>query len=267
MVILIFIFPIQSVLLISGVLSEYEVPKAHLRILKPKGFTVSIPHEDGVELFAFHGNLNKPLDNLEAGRYSKDILKHSGGKWVFEDRQTELKKGDVIYYWLFVIRNHLGYRSDLQEFHINDDEDITSKSPESSRESNFYASFGQQFHLDNENESGYKIALKVSNIAMELYEEVKKLREINDILKTIIGRDEINSKTLRFEGILPGFDDAVYNAQIIMKDKLGITVRVLNATRNTDKSITFLVPSLNEKIYVIRTAKTALNGSKIKLTY
>lgn len=264
---LILIFLIQNVLILSGVLSDYEVPTANLKILQPKGFRVSIPDEDGVQLFAFHANLNKPLDNLEAGRFSKDIMRPRGGRWIFEDKQTKLKKGDVIYYWLFVIKNHLGYRSELQEFHIKDDDDITTKSPEGSQESNFHASLGQQFHLDNESQSGNNLALKVSNIAVELYEEVKKLREMNAILKEIVGKDEMNSKTLRFEGILPGFDDAVYNAQIIMKEKLRLTIPVLNATRNADRSITFSVPSLDDKIFVIRTAKKALEGSKIKLTY
>lgn len=98
---------------------QYEVPEPTIEVLKPKGFKVSIPDEDGITLFAFHGNVNRQMDNLEAGDMSKDILKKYKGKWTFFERKLKLKKGDTVYFWLFVIKDGLGYRLDDASFVYN----------------------------------------------------------------------------------------------------------------------------------------------------
>ncbi|KAJ8970984.1 hypothetical protein NQ314_000945 [Rhamnusium bicolor] len=91
---------------------DYTVPEPTIEVFTPKGFQISIPHEEGINLFAFHGNINVPMEGLDAGQFSRDILKRRGDRWVFEDKRSKLKKGDVIYYWLFVIKDSLGYRYD-----------------------------------------------------------------------------------------------------------------------------------------------------------
>lgn len=91
---------------------EYEVPQPSIEVSKPKGFRVSIPDEEGIQLFAFHGAINRELDGLEAGDMSKDVLKKRNGRWTFHERKLKLKKGDTLYYWLFVIKDGLGYRLD-----------------------------------------------------------------------------------------------------------------------------------------------------------
>lgn len=106
---------IHTNLLALYVPRDYQVPEPTFEVFS-SGFRVSVPHEEGVELFAFHGNINRPMEGLEAGQFSKDILKVKDDRWVFEDKRTKLKKGDVIYYWLFVIREGLGYRYDDGEF-------------------------------------------------------------------------------------------------------------------------------------------------------
>ncbi|PSN48531.1 hypothetical protein C0J52_05927 [Blattella germanica] len=84
--------------------SGYEVPDAKLEKLHPKGLRVSIPDEPGVELFAFHGKVNSPLNyDLEAGTMSRDITRPKNGRWIFEDKNIRLKNGDIIYYWLYTI--------------------------------------------------------------------------------------------------------------------------------------------------------------------
>lgn len=50
--------------------ATYAVPKARIEVLHPKGFSVSIPDTPGIQMFAFHGNLNSPMDGLEAGQFS-----------------------------------------------------------------------------------------------------------------------------------------------------------------------------------------------------
>ncbi|KAJ8946465.1 hypothetical protein NQ318_004511 [Aromia moschata] len=100
--------------------NQYIIPQPAIQVFSPKGFQVSIAHEDGVQLFAFHGNINRPMQDLEAGQFSKDILKTKGNRWVFEDHKTKLASGDVIYFWLFVIKDSLGYRYDDGEFLVKE---------------------------------------------------------------------------------------------------------------------------------------------------
>ncbi|KAJ8871673.1 hypothetical protein PR048_028000 [Dryococelus australis] len=79
----------------------------------------AIIHSEGLEIFAFHGSVNKPLKGLEAGDMSRDILIPSRGRWVFEEPQIQLLEGDVIYFWLYVQRNGLGYRKDASYWIVN----------------------------------------------------------------------------------------------------------------------------------------------------
>lgn len=96
----------------------YSIPEPTIQVVNPRGFKVTIPDEEGIQLFAFHGNINKPLNDLEAGQISKDILHKVGNKWVFSDNNVKLNNGDVIYYWLYVIKNNLGYRRDDGVYHV-----------------------------------------------------------------------------------------------------------------------------------------------------
>ncbi|XP_064541254.1 gram-negative bacteria-binding protein 3 [Drosophila montana] len=106
-------------LLLLALASGYTVPKAKIEVFYPKGFEVSIPHEEGITLFAFHGKLNEEMEGLEAGTWARDIVKMKNGRWTFRDRQAELKPGDILYYWTYVIYNGLGYREDDGTFAVN----------------------------------------------------------------------------------------------------------------------------------------------------
>ncbi|KAJ9575890.1 hypothetical protein L9F63_007202, partial [Diploptera punctata] len=98
----------------------YEVPDAKVEALKPRGLRVSIPDEPGIKLFAFHGNINKDFDGLEAGEMAKDVIKPKNGRWVFQDDRVRLKAGDVVYYWLHVIYEDLGYNKLDQKFTVTE---------------------------------------------------------------------------------------------------------------------------------------------------
>lgn len=95
--------------------ASYAVPKARIEVLHPKGFSVSVPDHPGITTFSFHGNLNSPMEGLENGQFSADILKHRNGRWTFTNRKHEIKPGDVLYYWLYVQKDSLGYRRDDQK--------------------------------------------------------------------------------------------------------------------------------------------------------
>ncbi|XP_067636909.1 gram-negative bacteria-binding protein 3 [Eurosta solidaginis] len=114
-----FIFGVAFVTVVVRAIPHYEVPKAKIDVFYPGGFEVSIPHEEGMTLFAFHGKLNEEMDGLEAGTWSRDITKPKNGRWIFRDRTTQLKFGDTLYYWTYVIYNGLGYREDDGVFVVN----------------------------------------------------------------------------------------------------------------------------------------------------
>lgn len=104
-------------LIISNI--SYEVPEAEFDIFESKGFRVSIP-QDGNELFAFHGKLNEKVHGLEAGTWSVDVTKAINGRFYYHNYEPNLKIGDVIHYWTYVIRDGLGYRYDDGEFEVKE---------------------------------------------------------------------------------------------------------------------------------------------------
>lgn len=95
---------------------QYKVPVATIKAFSTKGFSVSIPDSPGLRIFAFHGNVNSVIGQLEGGTFSKDVLQPENGFWIFRDTSVKLKAGDVINYWLFVEKDGLGYRQDSQKF-------------------------------------------------------------------------------------------------------------------------------------------------------
>lgn len=66
---------------------------------------------------AYHVKFNSEFRGLEAGTIARDITKVRDGKWTYEDRSTKLKEGDVIYYWIHVVYEGLGYNL-LEQQHI-----------------------------------------------------------------------------------------------------------------------------------------------------
>ncbi|KNC25719.1 Gram-negative bacteria-binding protein 3, partial [Lucilia cuprina] len=106
----------------------YEVPTATIKVFYPKGFEVSIPHEEGITLFAFHGKLNEEMEGLEAGTWAVDIIKPKNGRWIFRERNTQLKFGDTLYYWTYVIYNGLGYREDNGVYVVQQYDNTTTTS-------------------------------------------------------------------------------------------------------------------------------------------
>ncbi|CAH0546478.1 unnamed protein product [Brassicogethes aeneus] len=113
------ILPILT-FVIAIVSGQYEVPDATVEVYSPRGLKVSIPDEEGVKLFAFHGKINEEMNGREGGTFSRDILKPKDGKWTFYDPTAKLNIGDKLYYWTYVDffdgERKLGYPKDDQ-FH------------------------------------------------------------------------------------------------------------------------------------------------------
>lgn len=72
-----------------------------------------------MQLFAFHGKLNKKIDELEPGDfYGEIVAPNEEGHWVYLNQDIQLQPGDTIHYWVFGIFNRLGFRRDKQEFKV-----------------------------------------------------------------------------------------------------------------------------------------------------
>ncbi|XP_031843281.1 beta-1,3-glucan recognition protein 1 [Nomia melanderi] len=99
--------------------AQYVPPTPTIEPLLPKGLRISIPHEDGISLVAYHVKFNEDFYSLEAGTIAVDIIKTKNGRWTYEDRRTKLKPGDVIYLWVHVVYEGLGYNL-LDQQHVVD---------------------------------------------------------------------------------------------------------------------------------------------------
>lgn len=58
------------------------------------------------------------MEGLQAGHWSRDIIKPKKGRWTFTDKDAHLKIGDKIYFWTYVIKDGLGYRQDNGEWTV-----------------------------------------------------------------------------------------------------------------------------------------------------
>lgn len=89
--------------------AQYTPPPPEILPLYPKGIRFSIPDEAGITLVAYHAKFNEDFNGLEAGTIARDIVKVKNNRWTYEDHTTRLKIGDIIYLWIHVIYEGLGY--------------------------------------------------------------------------------------------------------------------------------------------------------------
>ncbi|XP_046416964.1 gram-negative bacteria-binding protein 3-like [Neodiprion fabricii] len=97
---------------------SYDTPTPLVEVLNPYGFRVSIPDSPGVQLFAFHGNINQEMEGNEAGTFSVDIVSKKNGRWSHTNPTASLNPGDTLYFWTHVRVNGIGYEKFHQEFHV-----------------------------------------------------------------------------------------------------------------------------------------------------
>ncbi|KAG4076072.1 hypothetical protein HA402_010867 [Bradysia odoriphaga] len=104
----------------------YEIPPPYVEVLT-KGFRVSIPDEPGITLFGFHGNINKRFYGNEEGDLRQDVLRARNGVWAYENRNRQVMEGDILYFWVYVQHESLGYVLDDQEFRFTFRRTTTSR--------------------------------------------------------------------------------------------------------------------------------------------
>lgn len=68
-----------------------------------------VTDKEGISLVAYHAKINEDFNGLEPGSIARDIVKHKNCRWTYQDKTTVLKKNDIIYYWVHVVNNKVGY--------------------------------------------------------------------------------------------------------------------------------------------------------------
>nr|AGK40902.1 GRP6 [Nilaparvata lugens] len=100
----------------------YEVPSAIIEVVHPKGFRASIPGEKGLTLFAFHGRINEEFEQTDEGQFSADVLGPDPiGFWTYTNREVHLKIGDVIHYWIYVVKDGVEYERVSLSYEVKGD--------------------------------------------------------------------------------------------------------------------------------------------------
>lgn len=67
-------------------------------------------------MFGFHGRINEVIYDGGDEAISGDVLQQINGKWTLHKENIILLENDEIYYWLFVVRENIGYRLDGQSY-------------------------------------------------------------------------------------------------------------------------------------------------------
>ncbi|XP_076264087.1 beta-1,3-glucan-binding protein 2-like [Rhynchophorus ferrugineus] len=238
----------------------YEVPKPKIEV-HPKGFTVAIPDEEGISLFAFHGNINKPMADLEAGQFSKDILRKKNHEWVFNETRTKLKEGDVIYYWLFVIKDGLGYRYDDGQYSVTDI--ITTTTSASVEKSDGKPASPPSLQAD----LCCELYENSTRLQKDMFAQIVSLAQIHKILFALVEKNPDLATLL----IISGHNSHPHPADVFVNDiiqhKLHLPhIKVESADRGFDNVIAFKMKTLNDKLKVIL-ASDKLRGTPNELIW
>ncbi|KAL4721048.1 hypothetical protein ACJJTC_015274 [Scirpophaga incertulas] len=96
--------------------NSFSIPSVRFEVFRPKGLRVSIPDVPNLTLFVFQGNVNRDINTNAVGTLKGEVTKSTGGRWVYENSDVELKVGDVISYYVFVSVNRVGYMEDNMRY-------------------------------------------------------------------------------------------------------------------------------------------------------
>ncbi|XP_055683750.1 beta-1,3-glucan-binding protein 2-like isoform X2 [Lutzomyia longipalpis] len=247
----------------------------------PQALRVSIPDSPGVQLFAFHGNINHPIGETEAGLMSKDVTRKTTGRWVFETTAESFTLGDTINYWIYVQHRGLGYRSDVMKYTINafsnrcEAFEVDSSEEEVQVETQ---KFGRRrikgpsgvCFCDKEIQ---KVNEKLSETRQQLQgainvtERIKEdFESLNDVLGQMLEKLNYGRKLL-LTGVLPPGDNPYELIRTILTDKLDLDdlkLRILNATTTVHGAILFEMTSTTDKFRILLRSKR-LERSKIRI--
>nr|XP_054764484.1 beta-1,3-glucan-binding protein-like isoform X1 [Lytechinus pictus] len=89
--------------------NAYQVKNPDISLLEPQGIRFAYPDEPSITLVAFHYSINKPVEGVAAGDYNYDVNTKTGAYWVHENTNVVVQSGDVVYYWVYVLKAGAGY--------------------------------------------------------------------------------------------------------------------------------------------------------------
>ena len=114
---------ILSVFESARVADGYVLPTPTFEILQPSGIRIWIPHEEGMQFFAFHGNVNTGIGPSAVGVISGEVYRQRGMKWTVQKEGVNVRDGDTINYWMYVQFNGSSYKTNnLTIIHVKRDE-------------------------------------------------------------------------------------------------------------------------------------------------
>ncbi|KAF5292533.1 hypothetical protein FQR65_LT01679 [Abscondita terminalis] len=216
-----------------GSYGRYKVPEPQILVYYPTGLTVNIPHVPGMRLFAFHANFNKRINLGSSGEYYKQVVRETEDKWGFSDDSLSLNVGDIICYWITVVKDSASYKFI----------------------GNFTVTELLMLNVKTQTEDcSYNIT--------RLQSEIEMLLKKNLLLTHLLEKTP-NVKQLTMSGRVPLDGQAMSIVKFIIKEKLDITPTITRAVRNDDGSIIFEVATLDEKLHILNAAQTKLDKSKI----
>ncbi|XP_055855485.1 beta-1,3-glucan-binding protein-like [Episyrphus balteatus] len=88
--------------IVNALVSSYTVPDASVEILKPKGFRISLPHEEGINEVSFNVKINQRINIYQPGDFAAIITERTDNVWAFDNINSRVKVGDQINYWVHV---------------------------------------------------------------------------------------------------------------------------------------------------------------------
>lgn len=260
--------------------NRFVVPVPEIQAFVPKGFRASIEDVPGIRMFVFNGNINRELRSLEPGGFSGETRHIKNGKWSVEDHNLRLEVDDVIYYWIFVIKDRLGYRLENGRFVIKElirDPHHDPQQPDKWRpqeESATSTNPVQQPAIPTTASPEIDIVslgiceetvLNATQTLLSLQYEVNALRKTNQQLINVLQKYP-DSKTLTLSGRIPPDGEASVTAKFIIQEKLELNPDIVSAVRNNDGSITIEVSTLSEKLEILEEAKEKLKNTKIDIS-
>ena len=73
-------------------------------LMEPEGLRVWISDPDSrVMYFAFHMNINDPLNGVDFGDFNYAIDQVGpDGNWTIEEPSVSLNDSDIVYYWYYI---------------------------------------------------------------------------------------------------------------------------------------------------------------------
>ncbi|XP_076239259.1 beta-1,3-glucan-binding protein [Calliopsis andreniformis] len=128
----------------------YTLPQPTFEFLSPRGIRISIPHEEGVQFFAFQGNVNKKIGPSQVGEISGEVYRQKDGKWTFQRENINMREGDIIHYWIYAQVDRSTYKRENQTWTVTSKSEETNVSSRETRKSTVGALlFNETFNYFN----------------------------------------------------------------------------------------------------------------------